>query len=84
MLTYKVILHKKGIDVEIGGKRDTFFEIEEKRETSSKRGKKGKKGSGVCTLGIIDYNFCFINGSRKKQTKPKYNNHYKLNCYINL
>ena len=34
MLTYKVILHKKGIGVEIGGKRDTFLEIEEKRETS--------------------------------------------------
>ena len=33
-LTYKVTLHKKGIDVEIGGKRDTFIEIEEKRETS--------------------------------------------------
>ena len=33
-LTHKVILNIKGIHVEIGGKRDTFLEIEEKRETS--------------------------------------------------
>ena len=50
MLMYKVVLHKKRIDVEIGGKRDTFLEMEEKRETSWKRGKKGKNGSGICTL----------------------------------
>ena len=52
MLTYKIILHKKGADDEIGEKRDTFIEIEEKRETSWKRGKKGKKGVEFALCGI--------------------------------
>ena len=46
------------IDVKIGGKRGTFLGIEEKRETSLKKGKKGKKGSGVCTHCVFSDVFC--------------------------